>query len=63
MYCHRVLRTLQHAAETSTVFVSETWNCLLKFMLAVANALLSPPSSKSSLLGRYNDNDLEAFDC
>lgn len=61
MFCHRVLRTLQNAAELSTIFVPETWNCLLKFMLAVTTALLAPPSVKSSIGSELCDRVLGAL--
>lgn len=44
--CHRVLRTLQQVAQTSTVMSHETWEALLIFMLAINETLLAIPTIK-----------------
>lgn len=44
--CHRVLRTLQHTAQVSTILTRETWEALLLFLLAINQILLSPPTVK-----------------
>ncbi len=47
--CHRVLRTIQSAATESNIMTRETWECLLKFLLAVNDTLLATPLVK----GKY----------
>ncbi|XP_044738387.1 ral GTPase-activating protein subunit beta isoform X2 [Chrysoperla carnea] len=42
--CHRVLRTLQHLAQTSRHMTKETWDCLLLFLISVNDTLLAPPN-------------------
>lgn len=44
--CHRVLRTVQAAASESTCLNRETWEAVLKFLLAVNDTLLAPPTVK-----------------
>jgi len=46
VHCHRVLRTVQSVAEKSTVINSKTWDALLRFLLAVNDVLLAPPTEK-----------------
>lgn len=48
--CHRVLRTLQHTAQVSTILTRETWEALLLFLLAINQILLSPPTVKGNLM-------------
>lgn len=47
--CHRVLRTLQNVAQTSTILARETWEALLLFLLAINQVLLSPPTVKDDV--------------
>uniref|UniRef100_A0A146LGW4 Ral GTPase-activating protein subunit beta n=1 Tax=Lygus hesperus TaxID=30085 RepID=A0A146LGW4_LYGHE len=47
--CHRVLRTLQQAAQCSTVMSHETWEALLVFMLAINETLLAAPTIKDDV--------------
>jgi hypothetical protein len=47
--CHRVLRTLQHVAQTSQILTRETWESLLLFLLAINQVLLSPPTVKDDV--------------
>lgn len=47
--CHRVLRTLQHLAQVSTIMNQETWEALLVFLLAINNTILSPPTVKDDV--------------
>jgi len=44
--CHRVLRTLQEVAQTSTIMTRDTWESLLLFLIAINDTLLAPPSFK-----------------
>ena len=48
--CHRVLRTLQLVAQTSTIMTHETWEALLIFMLAINETLLATPTIKGSTI-------------
>ena len=43
MLCHRVLRTIQTVATESIVMTRQTWEALLKFLLAVNDTILAPP--------------------
>ncbi|KAE8751950.1 hypothetical protein FOCC_FOCC001427 [Frankliniella occidentalis] len=47
--CHRVLRTLQHIAQTSAALSRETWEALLLFLLAINDTLLAPPTVKDDV--------------
>lgn len=47
--CHRVLRTLQNVAQSSTTLTRETWESLLLFLLAINQVLLSPPTVKDDV--------------
>ncbi|XP_034250605.1 ral GTPase-activating protein subunit beta isoform X1 [Thrips palmi] len=47
--CHRVLRTLQHIAQTSTTLSRDTWEALLLFLLAINDTLLAPPTVKDDV--------------
>lgn len=47
--CHRVLRTLQNVAQSSTSLTRETWESLLLFLLAINQVLLSPPTVKDDV--------------
>ncbi|CAA9993032.1 unnamed protein product [Nesidiocoris tenuis] len=47
--CHRVLRTLQQAAQCSTVMSHETWESLLVFMLAINETLLAAPTVRDDV--------------
>ncbi|XP_014232121.1 ral GTPase-activating protein subunit beta isoform X1 [Trichogramma pretiosum] len=42
--CHRVLRTLQQVARSSTTLDRETWESLLLFLIGINDALLAPPA-------------------
>ena len=46
VHCHRVLRSVQSVAEKSTVIGSKTWDAVLRFLLAVNDVLLAPPTEK-----------------
>jgi len=46
VHCHRVLRSVQTVAEKSTTINSKTWDALLRFLLAVNDVLLAPPTEK-----------------
>lgn len=46
MLCHRVLKTVQHSATSSSIITDQTWTCLLRFLLAINDVLLSPPAEK-----------------
>ncbi|XP_064621960.1 ral GTPase-activating protein subunit beta-like isoform X5 [Lineus longissimus] len=50
VHCHRVLRTVQHVANDSTIMTRETWETLLKFLLAINDTLLATPTVKVSFL-------------
>ncbi|XP_064603525.1 ral GTPase-activating protein subunit beta-like isoform X2 [Liolophura sinensis] len=47
--CHRVLRTIQSVATESSILTRETWETLLKFLLAANDSLLSPPTEKDDI--------------
>ncbi|KAL0278957.1 UNVERIFIED_CONTAM: hypothetical protein PYX00_000621 [Menopon gallinae] len=47
--CHRVLRTMQHTAQVSTVMNRETWEALLMFLLSINDIILSPPTVKDDV--------------
>lgn len=47
--CHRVLRTLQNIAQTSSTLSRETWEALLLFLLAINDTLLAPPTVKDDV--------------
>lgn len=46
VFCHRVLRQIQAIAKESTILSRESWETLLKFLLAANDSLLSPPLEK-----------------
>ena len=46
--CHRVLRAIETVAKESSVLDRETWEVLLKFLLAANDSLLSPPTEKGN---------------
>ena len=46
MYCHRVLRAIEEIATKSTILTRDTWETLLKFLLAANDSLLSLPTEK-----------------
>lgn len=46
MHCHRVLRAIEDVTMKSTVLTRDTWETLLKFLLAANDSLLSPPTEK-----------------
>ena len=48
LLCHRVLRAIEAMAKESTVLTRETWEVLLKFLLASNDQLLSPPTEKGN---------------
>ncbi|KAL1137760.1 hypothetical protein AAG570_009456 [Ranatra chinensis] len=47
--CHRVLRTLQQAAQLSTCMSRETWEAVLIFLLAINETLLATPTVKDDV--------------
>jgi len=47
--CHRVLRRVQELAQQSQIMERETWDTLLSFLLAINDALLSPPAVKDDV--------------
>ncbi|KAL4239114.1 hypothetical protein ACF0H5_003817 [Mactra antiquata] len=47
--CHRVLRTIESVAKESAMLTRETWETLLKFLLAANDSLLSPPTEKDDI--------------
>ncbi|KAF4523460.1 hypothetical protein B566_EDAN008869 [Ephemera danica] len=47
--CHRVLRTLQNLAHSSSRLTRETWEALLLFLLSINDALLAPPTLKEDI--------------
>ncbi|KAH9380146.1 hypothetical protein HPB48_009250 [Haemaphysalis longicornis] len=47
--CHQVLRRLQSVAQDSTKIEKETWDEILRFLLAVNDILLAPPSKKDDM--------------
>ena len=44
--CHRVLQAIETVTKESSVLTRETWEVLLKFLLAANDSLLSPPTEK-----------------
>ena len=50
LLCHRVLRAIEAVAKESTILSRDTWETLLKFLLAANDSLLSPPTEKGSIL-------------
>ena len=46
LLCHRVLRTIESVARESAILTRDTWETLLKFLLAANDSLLSPPTEK-----------------
>ena len=49
--CHRVLRTIEANVEKSTILAPQTWDCLLRFLLSITDALLAPPLEKGNVSG------------
>lgn len=49
LLCHRVLRAIETMAKESSMLTRETWEVLLKFLLAANDSLLSPPTEKGTL--------------
>ncbi|XP_056022408.1 ral GTPase-activating protein subunit beta-like isoform X3 [Ostrea edulis] len=49
VFCHRVLRQIQLIAKESTMLSRESWETLLKFLLAANDSLLSPPLEKDDI--------------
>ncbi|XP_023326701.1 ral GTPase-activating protein subunit beta isoform X2 [Eurytemora carolleeae] len=47
--CHRVLRRVQELAHQSQIMERGTWDALLSFLLAINDALLSPPAVKDDI--------------
>lgn len=47
--CHRVLRVLQNLIRTSENLEAETWECVLLFLIAINDALLSPPTIQEDI--------------
>lgn len=61
LMCHRVLRTIEGVAKESAMLTRETWETLLKFLLAANNSLLSPPTEKGMTETRYSFDHSETF--
>ncbi|XP_052272276.1 ral GTPase-activating protein subunit beta-like isoform X2 [Dreissena polymorpha] len=58
LLCHRVLRTIESVAKESALLSRDTWETLLKFLLAANNSLLSPPTEKEDTgLSSYDIGD------
>ncbi|XP_060069949.1 ral GTPase-activating protein subunit beta-like isoform X1 [Ylistrum balloti] len=55
LLCHRVLRCIEDVAEKSNVLTRDTWETLLRFLLAANDSLLSPPTEK-------DDTGLTSYD-
>ncbi|XP_076463976.1 ral GTPase-activating protein subunit beta-like isoform X2 [Babylonia areolata] len=49
LLCHRVLRAIEAVAKESTILTRDTWETLLKFLLAANDSLLSPPTEKDDI--------------
>lgn len=49
VFCHRVLRQIQAITKESTILSRESWETLLKFLLAANDSLLSPPLEKGTI--------------
>ncbi|XP_025089592.1 ral GTPase-activating protein subunit beta-like isoform X4 [Pomacea canaliculata] len=49
LLCHRVLRAIEAVAKESTTMTRDTWETLLKFLLAANDSLLSPPTEKDDI--------------
>ncbi|CAG2186876.1 Ral GTPase-activating protein subunit beta [Mytilus edulis] len=49
LLCHRTLRAIEEVATKSTILTRETWETLLKFLLAANDSLLSPPTEKDDI--------------
>ena len=47
--CHRVLRRIQDIVKQSCIMATETWESFLGFLLAINDALLSPPAVKEDV--------------
>ena len=50
LLCHRVLRAIEAVAKESSILTRDTWETLLKFLLAANDSLLSPPTEKGLTL-------------
>ena len=48
--CHRVLRAIEAVAKESSRMTRDTWEVLLKFLLAANDSLLSAPTEKGGVL-------------
>ncbi|XP_052058883.1 ral GTPase-activating protein subunit beta-like isoform X1 [Mytilus californianus] len=55
LLCHRTLRAIEEVATKSTILTRDTWETLLKFLLAANDSLLSPPTEK-------DDTGLSSYD-
>ncbi|XP_070179509.1 ral GTPase-activating protein subunit beta-like isoform X2 [Littorina saxatilis] len=49
LLCHRVLRAIEAVAKESSILTRDTWETLLKFLLAANDSLLSPPTEKDDI--------------
>ncbi|XP_052058888.1 ral GTPase-activating protein subunit beta-like isoform X5 [Mytilus californianus] len=49
LLCHRTLRAIEEVATKSTILTRDTWETLLKFLLAANDSLLSPPTEKDDI--------------
>uniref|UniRef100_A0A0B7AY85 Ral GTPase-activating protein subunit alpha/beta N-terminal domain-containing protein n=1 Tax=Arion vulgaris TaxID=1028688 RepID=A0A0B7AY85_9EUPU len=59
--CHRVLRAIEHVAKESVILTRETWEVLLKFLLAANDSLLSPPTEKDDISDHLCDRVLSVL--
>jgi len=63
VHCHRVLRAVQTVAEKSTAINGKTWDALLRFLLAVNDVLLAPPTEKGLHCLAFSCSCYEIFCC
>ncbi|XP_013391687.1 ral GTPase-activating protein subunit beta isoform X2 [Lingula anatina] len=47
--CHRILRHLQMIVQESTILTRETWEAILRLLLAINDTLLAPPIRKDDI--------------
>ncbi|BFZ12491.1 hypothetical protein BsWGS_15530 [Bradybaena similaris] len=59
--CHRVLRAIESVAKESAILTRETWEVLLKFLLAANDSLLSPPTEKDDISDHLCDRVLSVL--
>ncbi|XP_059176419.1 ral GTPase-activating protein subunit beta-like isoform X2 [Physella acuta] len=61
LLCHRVLRAIETMAKESSMLTRETWEVLLKFLLAANDSLLSPPTEKDDISEHLCDRVLNVL--